>query len=68
MGPWNEQRQLRRIAAVKRLLEQPNLDAWAVDYWTRVLNSICRDEARYNSRVVAFYRDIPKRATEEWMK
>ena len=67
MGPWSEQRQLERLAAVSRLLEQQDLSDWARNYWSGVLNTIARDEARYNARVVSTWREIRARKTRNWM-
>ena len=64
MGPWNEIRQLERINNVQRVLDNPQLSTWARNYWTRVLNTLSRDEARYNSRVVALYTQIRKQQME----
>lgn len=67
MGPWNEDRQLARREAVLRLLERDDLSEWARNYWSTVYDTISRDEARYNARVVTLYREIRKRAMKDWL-
>jgi len=66
MGPYNEKRQLKRMGAVYRLLEQPNLSDWARNYWTTVFNTISRDEARYNARVKTVYSKMKRQETVAW--
>ena len=58
MGPFNEMRQLERKATVLALLQRNDLSAWARNYWGNVYDTITLDEGRYNSRVVALYKDI----------
>ena len=58
MGPFNEMRQLERKATVLALLQRNDLSAWARNYWGTVYDTITLDEGRYNSRVVALYKDI----------
>lgn len=66
MGPWSELTQLRRIDAVKRLLAQDDLSDWARNYWSGVLERICRTEDRYNARVVGVYTEMRARQVREW--
>ena len=58
MGPFNEMRQLERKANVLALLQRNDLSEWARNYWGTVYDTITLDEGRYNSRVVALYKDI----------
>ena len=58
MGPFNEMRQLERKATVLALLQRNDLSEWARNYWGTVYDTITLDEGRYNSRVVALYKDI----------
>ena len=67
MGPYSEQKQLERAAAVARLLAQPNLDEWARNYWTKVAMTLSMNEEQYNARVVALYTAIRNRYTQEWL-
>jgi hypothetical protein len=66
MGPWNEDTQLKRIDAVRRLLAQPDLNDWARAYWTSVLNRIAMTEDRYNARVVSVFKEAWQRRHKEW--
>ena len=61
MGPFNEMRQLERKAAVLALLQRNDLSAWARNYWGTVYDTITLDEGRYNSRVVALYKNIERK-------
>ena len=61
MGPFNEMRQLERKATVLALLQRNDLSAWARNYWGNVYDTITLDEGRYNSRVVALYKDIERK-------
>ena len=67
MGPWSEERQLKRAAAVQRLLDNPNLNPEARRIWTNVQRGLSRSEAQYNARVVALYTQIRNRYTEKWL-
>lgn len=58
MGPFNEMRQLERKARVLALLQRNDLSEWARNYWGTVYDTIAMTEERYNSRVVALYRDL----------
>ena len=58
MGPFNEQRQLERRAAVLRVLQQDNLSAWGRNYWGTVFDTIALTEDRYNARVVALDKNL----------
>lgn len=66
MGPWNEDTQLARIAAVKRILANPNLSEWAQQHWASVLERLAHDEDRYNARVVTVYAEIEKQKRFVW--
>ena len=61
MGPFNLMTQLERKARVLALLQRNDLSAWARNYWGQVLDTIAMDEGRYNSRVVALYKDIERK-------
>ena len=61
MGPFNEMRQLERKAKVLALLQRNDLSAWARNYWGTVYDTITLDEGRYNSRVVALYKNIERK-------
>ena len=61
MGPFNEIRQLERKATVLALLQRNDLSAWARNYWGTVFDTIAMSEERYNSRVVALYKDIERK-------
>lgn len=67
MGPWNEERQLERAAALERLLANPNLNAEARRIWTNHLRGLSRSEAQYNARIVKLYTDMRNRYTEKWI-
>lgn len=58
MGPFNEIRQLERKATVLALLQRNDLSAWARNYWGTVFDTIAMSEERYNSRVVALYKEL----------
>lgn len=60
MGPFNEMKQLERKAAVLALLQRNDLSAWARNYWGTVFDTITLDEARYNNRVVALFKNIKR--------
>ena len=57
MGPFSEEKQLERKAKVLSLLQRNDLSAWARNYWGVVYDTIAMTEARYNSRVVATYKN-----------
>ena len=67
MGPYSEQKQLERRAAVLQLLQQNNLSEWARNYWGLVYDTIAMDEERYNSRVVSTFQEIRNRQTRHWI-
>jgi len=67
MGPYSEQRQLERAAAVARLLAQPNLDEWARNYWTKVAMTLSMNEEQYNARVVHLYNEMRNNHTRTWI-
>lgn len=58
MGPFSEERQLKRRASVLQLLQSDNLSEWAKDYWKLVYNRLAMDEGRYNARVVSVYSKL----------
>lgn len=66
MGPWSEERQLQRVDAVMRLLDQSNLSPWARQHWTNVLERIAMTEERYNARVVTVFSEMRKRSMKDW--
>ena len=57
MGPYNEMTQLRRKAAVVRLLQRNDLSEWARNYWGTVCDSIANNENRYNARVAQTFKN-----------
>ena len=67
MGPYSEQRQLERAEAVARLLNDPNLNEWARNYWTKVAMTLSMNEEQYNARVVNLYKEIRNQHTREWI-
>ena len=67
MGPYSEEKQNKRAAAVARLLAQPNLDEWARNYWTKVAMTLSQNEEQYNARVVRLYKEIRNQHTREWI-
>jgi len=68
MGPYSEERQTQRAAAVQRLLDDPTLDPEARRIWTNVQRGLSRSEAQYNARVKEIYTEIRNRYTREWLK
>lgn len=67
MGPYSEQRQLERRAAVLQLLQRDDLTEWARNYWSTVYDTIAMTEERYNARVVTLYTEIRKKAMKDWI-
>ena len=67
MGPYSEEKQIQRAAAVARLLEDPNLSEWARNYWTRVGAGLSMSEEQYNARVVGIYNNLRQSYTKEWL-
>ena len=67
MGPYSEQRQLERRAAVLQLLQRDDLTEWARNYWSTVYDTIAITEERYNARVVTLYTEIRKKAMRDWI-
>jgi len=67
MGPWSEERQLERAAAIQRLLDDPTLNPEARAMWERHLRGLSRSEAQYNARVVNLYTEMRNRYTEKWI-
>ncbi len=57
---FNEITQLRRKAAVLRVLQQDNLSAWARNYWGTVFDTIAMTEERYNARVANYSKNMKK--------
>lgn len=57
MGPFDYDRQYKRMESVKRLLSQDNLPTATRELWTRVLHNIALDEDTYNMRVMWAYRN-----------
>ena len=57
MGPYNLHKQLERKASVLNVLKSNDLSAWARNYWGNVYDTIPMDEARYNDRVVATFKN-----------
>lgn len=67
MGPYSEERQLRRAAAIQRVLDQPDLNPEARRIWTNHLRGLSRSEEQYNARVKALYTEMRNRYTENWL-
>jgi hypothetical protein len=67
MGPYSEERQRERAAAVQRLLDDPTISKDARRIWTNVQRGLSRSEAQYNARVVNLYTQMRNRYTREWM-
>lgn len=67
MGPYSEQRQLKRAEAVARLLAQDNLSEWAKDYWSKVAMTLAQNEGQYNARVVHLYNEMRNNYTKGWL-
>ena len=62
MGPFSEMKQLRRAAAIKRLLDSnPQLDITTRTMWETKLENLALTEERYNDRVVAVFKGIKKK-------
>ena len=62
MGPFSEMKQLRRAAAIKRLLDSnPQLDITTRTMWETKLKNLAFTEERYNDRVVAVFKGIKKK-------
>jgi hypothetical protein len=62
MGPFSEMKQLRRAAAIKRLLDSnPQLDSPTRIMWETKLKNLALTEARYNERVVEVFKGIKKK-------
>lgn len=57
MGPYNEMTQLKRKAAVVRLLQRNDLSEWARNYWGTVCDTIANNENRYNARVAQTFKN-----------
>ena len=66
MGPWNEQKQLERLHAVREVLQKNDLSAWARNYWGTVFDTISRTEDRYNARVVTTYKNMKRKGIIEY--
>lgn len=60
MGPFDIDRQYKRMESVKRLLSQPDLPPSTQALWQHVLNNIALDENTYNARVMWTYRNHRK--------
>jgi len=67
MGPYSEERQRQRAAAIQRLLDNPTLDPEARRIWTNIQRRLSRSEEQYNARVVKMYNDMRTRYTKEWL-
>ena len=61
MGPFSEDKQLERKAAVLAILQRDNLSEWARNYCGMVFDTIAMSEERYNARVVTLYKNIKSR-------
>lgn len=60
MGPYSEERQMKRAEAVEELLSHPNLTEWAKNFWSQVAAQLSRNEDTYNWRVKHFYSKARK--------
>ena len=67
MGPWSEERQTQRAAAIQRLLDDSNLSQDARRIWENHQRRLSRSEAQYNARVREVYTEMRNRYTREWL-
>lgn len=68
MGPFSEERQYQRAAAIQRLLDtNPQLDDEVRAMWQRKLAELSFNEATYNYRVKVLYTDMRDQQTKGWM-
>lgn len=65
MGPFDRERQKRRIANCDSILGQQDLTPRARRLWTQIRNSITLDEDEYNRRVKETYQNL-SRSIVEW--
>lgn len=62
MGPYSEEKQLERAAAIKRLLDRnPNLDPHMKSIWESHIRNLSPNEATYNYRVKHIYSKMTNR-------
>ena len=68
MGPFSEDRQYQRAAAIQRLLDtNPQLSEEVRAMWKRKLAELSFNEATYNYRVKTVYTEMRDRQTKGWM-
>lgn len=67
MGPYSDELQYRRAAAIQRLLDDPTLSEDARRIWEGHLRGLSRSEEQYNARVRQIWTDMRNRYTEKWI-
>ena len=67
MGPWSEDRQLKRAENIYKVLSNPNLPPEARRIWENHLANLAKSESQYNARVVKIWQDMRNRYTEKWI-
>ena len=68
MGPYSEDRQCQRAAAIQRLLDtNPQLDDVVRAMWQRKLSELSFNEATYNYRVKTVFTEMRNKQTKGWM-
>jgi len=60
MGPFDIQRQRERKQRLERLAREPNLTPEVARIWQRLADEVTFDEAEYNQRCVAVYKDMSR--------
>ena len=65
MGPYSEERQYQRAAAISRLLDQPLPDETRA-IWEMHLRNLARNETQYNYRVKEVYSKIQRKGIIQW--
>jgi len=63
MGPYNEDRQYRRAAALGAVLLEEDIDPDFRRIYELKLRSLARNENDYLERVARVYKDLPQRTT-----
>ena len=65
MGPYSEERQYQRAAAISRLLDQTLPDETRA-IWEMHLRNLARNETQYNYRVKEVYSKIQRKGIIQW--
>ena len=61
MGPFSEQKQFERAAAIKRLLDNnPQIDDLYRGMWENKLRGLAKNETEYNYRVKTIYSQMKR--------